>query len=141
MFCVNWNTMSEQLINRFYKNPGSLFLVDGVGAMLSSFLLGIVLVKFENVFGIPASTLYLLASFPVVFAVYDFYNYRRKSGKPGRSLRGIAIMNLFYCLLSVGATSFHHRVVTGWGWAYIIAEVAIVIALAVLELRVAKAVR
>lgn len=43
-------------------NPKKLFQIDGLGAILSAILLGIILVRFERFFGIPVSTLYFLAS-------------------------------------------------------------------------------
>ena len=55
------------LINSFYKKPKRLFIIDGIGAITSAFMLGIILVKLENIFGIPSSTLYLLAAFPMLF--------------------------------------------------------------------------
>ena len=57
------------------ENPKRIFQIDRFGAILSAFLLGIVLVKLENPFGIPKPTLYVLASFPCFFAIYDFYCY------------------------------------------------------------------
>ena len=120
------------------KNPNKLFLIDGIGASLSAFLLGIVLVKLESVFGIPRQALYLLALFPVFFAIYDFYYHRKRHFRPSGPLKGIAIMNLLYCLLSIGIAFFYCQVTTHWGWAYVMTEVIIVVGLATLELRVAQ---
>ena len=130
--------MFKQTTKYIHENPRKLFLIDGVGAMLSAFLLGIVLVKLEHFFGIPVPTLYLLASLPVLFALYDFYSYRQGDDKLAVLLKGIAMMNLGYCLLSIGLAFYHHKVVTYLGWIYIILEIMIVVAIAILELRVAK---
>ena len=83
-------------------NPRRLFLIDGFGALLSAILLGIVLIKFETIFGIPKSTLYFLASLPCLFAIYDFYCFFGMNDKLSGSLNRIAIINLFYCCLSIG---------------------------------------
>lgn len=117
--------------------PRLLFLIDGGGALLSAFLLGVVLVRWESVFGIPARVLYVLAAFPVLFAVYDGYAYRRAGNRPAPYLRRIAGANWGYCLVSIGLAWFHRSTITGLGWAYLLGEIAIVIALAGLEWRVA----
>ncbi len=127
--------MFDQLINWATTNPRKLFLIDGLGALLSAFLLGVVLVELEAVFGIPRPTLYVLALLPCFFAVYDFYCYRKKGADIGPFLKGIAIMNISYCLLSIGLAVYHYQRITYFGWAYILIEILIVMTLARLELR------
>ena len=115
-----------------------LFLLDGFGAITSATLLGVVLVKLENVFGIPISTLYLLASLPCLFAIYDFYCYFKIERNLGKFLKRIAIINLLYCCLSIGLAFYHYQVITNFGWMYIIGEIGIVVVLSMVELKVAK---
>ena len=115
-----------------------LFLIDALGALVSAFLLGIVLVYFESSFGIPAKVLYLLAAFPVLFAVYDLICYARlKTNLPG-FLTAIALANLGYCLLSLIMAALHYESITLLGWLYIVGEVLLVVGLAILELKVAQ---
>lgn len=113
-------------------------MIDGIGAILSAFLLGIVLVELRRIFGIPKSTLYFLAVLPCLFAIYDFYCYRKIDENLGIFLEGIAIMNLIYCGLSIGLAFWHYQEITQFGWIYIILEVMIIITLVILELRIAK---
>jgi hypothetical protein len=128
--------MMSYLINWANSHPRKLFLIDGLGAMVSAFLLGVVLVKLEAVFGIPRSTLYVLALLPCFFAIYDVYFYQKKEEDIGHFLKGIAIMNISYCLLSIGLAIYHYQSITYFGWSYILVEIFIVLALARLELRV-----
>lgn len=79
------------------QHPREMFLVDGLSALLSAFLLGIVLVTFEELFGVPKSTLYFLASLPCIFFVYDFYWYFNVNKTSSLFLKIIAIANLLYC--------------------------------------------
>ena len=118
-------------------NPRKLFLIDGSGAILSAFLLGVVLVELERIFGIPRKALYFLALLPCLFAIYDFYCYQRKSRDVGAFLKGIAFMNITYCLLSTGLAIFHYQKVTYFGWIYIVLEIIIVTTLAIIELKTA----
>ncbi len=115
-----------------------LFLLDGFGAILSALLLGIVLVKLEKYFGIPKTTLYVLATLPCFFAIYDFFCYFKIEKNLEKFLKPIAIVNILYCFLSIGLTSFHYKAVTYLGWIYIIGEVIIVLGIAIIELKAAN---
>lgn len=128
----------EKIIKWGDSNPKKLFQIDGIGAIISALLLGIVLVRFENVFGIPKRMLYILASLPCLFAIYDFYCYFNIDKEIGKFLKGIGIVNLTYCCLSIGLAIFHKEVITSLGWIYVLAEIVIVCVLAFIELRVAK---
>jgi len=128
----------KQLISSFESDPRSLFVADGIGAGISAFMLGIVLVKFEHFFGIPSPTLYVLAAIPILFIIYDIYCFN-KVDNYGPYLRGIAIANLLYCMLSIGLAIYHSEVITIFGWIYIIGEVFIIAIVIGIELRVAKA--
>ncbi|WP_428742277.1 hypothetical protein [Tenacibaculum sp.] len=130
--------MVKKQIKNLLLNPKKLFLIDGLGAFVSAFLLGVVLVKFESIFGIPPSTLYLLAILPVFFAFYDFYCYQKKDSKQKQFLKWIALMNLLYCSLSIGAALYHLETITRLGWIYISGEVIIIIILSITELITAK---
>lgn len=120
------------------KTPRSLFLIDGIGALISAFLLGVVLVQFHPLFGMPVNALYILAAFPVGFAVYDAICYWGIKQSFGPFLKGIALINIGYCGLSVSFLSQHHESLTTLGWCYFIGELLIVLFLSGVEWTVAK---
>ena len=120
------------------KKIKKLFLIDAFGAILSAFLLGVVLVKFEWFFGIPTPTLYFLAFLPCLFTVYDFYCYFKATSHFDFHLKGIAIVNLLYCVLSLGLAFYHYQEITIWGWVYIVIEIIIVFCIAIIELMAVK---
>ncbi|WP_408024430.1 hypothetical protein [Tenacibaculum sediminilitoris] len=130
--------MIKRLLKSFTLNPKKLFLIDGLGAVLSAFLLGVILVNFESVIGIPPSTLYSLAIFPIIFTFYDFYCYQKAYNSLKPFLKGIAILNLLYCCFSIGLVFYHFKTITSVGWIYILIEVLIIITLSIIELTVAK---
>ena len=105
--------MLKQLIEKIDLEPKRIFLIDGLGAILSAILLGVVLVRWERFFGIPSSTLYFLAILPIFFAIYDFLSYRKDSINIGSFLKGIAIMNFLYCCLSIGVAFYHTITIFG----------------------------
>ncbi|MDC1221096.1 hypothetical protein N8Z47_00345 [Salibacteraceae bacterium] len=125
------------MTNRFESNPRRIFLIDGTGALLSAFMLGFVLVTLERVIGIPSSTLFFLAIWPVGFAIYDFYCYRFKKDNFGPFLYCIAIINLLYCVLSAGFGLYHFETITWLGSSYLMFELLIVMSLAFIEFLVA----
>jgi len=118
--------------------PKSLFLIDAFGAMLSAFLLGIVLVRFDEIFGIPTTTLYFLSILPLLFIVYDFYSYKKSGLTQAMLLKGISRINLGYCVLSFGLAVCHFNSITILGWTYIIVEILIIIFLAFKQNQIAK---
>lgn len=118
--------------------PKKLFLIDGLGVLISAFLLGIILVRFESFFGIPARALYILAVIPVAFAVYDLYAYYRVHKNAANWLKGIAFLNLLYCAISIGFAIFHHQQIKTVGWLYLSIEIFVVICLVIFELKVAR---
>ena len=128
----------EHLITKAQLNPKKLFLIDGFGAILSAFLLGVVLVKYEIIFGIPSSSLYFLATIPIFFAAYDFFCYRKTHQKVGFFLKGIAVLNLIYCCISLGLLFYHLETITSLGWIYILIEIVIVLILAIVEFGVGR---
>jgi len=82
--------------------------------------------------------LFLIDGFGAIISVYDFYCYFNIERNLEQFLKIIAIINLLYCCLSIGFAFYHYQQITYLGWSYIIVEISIVVALAVIELRAGK---
>ena len=119
-------------------NSKKIFLIDSFGALLSAFLLGVVLVRFESTFGMPRKVLYFLSITACIFAIYSFMIYLliKENWKP--YLKIIAFANLIYCCLTIGLTLYFNKEVTNLGLIYFLAEVSVVITLAIIELKSAS---
>lgn len=128
----------NRIIDKASRNIKTLFLIDGLGALTSAFLLGVILVRLEEYMGVPPPTFYFLAIFPLAFLLYDLVAYRQESAKAIPLLKGIAVLNVSYCLLSVGAAFYHFETITLLGWAYILGEVVLVSSLALIEQKAAR---
>lgn len=126
----------EQLSKQYKK----LFILDGIGALISAFFLGIVLVIFQEHVGIPANSLYILALFPIFFFIYDSCCYLKVTTPSSAAfhLRIVAILNLLYILLSIGFTVYHFSLIKQLGFIYIVCEILIISCIAFIELKVAK---
>ncbi len=121
-----------------FLNTRKLFLIDGLGAMISAFCLGMILVKYEYIFGIPKNTLYILASIPCLFATYDFICYWKTEENANTFLKYIAFANIIYCLISIGMGFYHYSEIKLPGWIYLLSEISIILILVYFELKTAS---
>ncbi|MEM1000262.1 MAG: hypothetical protein AAGN35_24630 [Bacteroidota bacterium] len=130
--------MIVPLIAALRRNPRNLFLLDGLGALLSAVLLGWGLPAFPEIIGMPRGTLYVMALVPGLFAVYDLALYLRNRAPWGQFVRIIARANWAYCVFSLVLIAVHFEELTVWGMGYFVGEIALVGGLAVVEWRVAN---
>jgi hypothetical protein len=128
----------QQTVNKMVLNPKRLFLIDFFGAVLSAFLLGIVLVKLESIIGMPSNVLYILAILACGFAVYSFlcYLFVKENWQP--FLKIIAIINLSYCLVTMGLVIYFYQEITTLGHIYFILEMIVIVSLVSVELKTAS---
>lgn len=119
-------------------NKKSIFLLDGVGALVSALSLGIVLPAIQSWIGMPLKVLYLLATLALFFAAYSFTRYKFADLSNPVWLKGIIALNLSYCALSLFFVVTHFGLLTGLGLTYFILEKVIVIVIVGLELRILK---
>ncbi|MFB5652453.1 hypothetical protein ACE5IS_17560 [Leptospira wolffii] len=128
----------SHLSDRFRRNSYLIFLIDGLGALVSASFLGIVLVQFEAWIGIPTETLYLLAVVACLFSAYSLFFYAKRPGNWRIYLRIIAIANLVYCLGTLSILLYYKESIRLLGILYFLGEKTIVIALASFELRLSN---
>jgi hypothetical protein len=123
------------MLTKLTSTPKLLFLLDSLGALLSAFLLGVVLPSFEPIFGMPRQVLYGLAALAGLFAIYSFWNYRwfKENWRP--YLRGIAIVNLLYCGLTAALVIYFREELTKLGLLYFLLEMVVIIVLVMLEFK------
>lgn len=119
-------------------SPRQLFLLDGIGALLSALSLGLVLTRYQQLIGMPLSTLRGLSGAACVFATYSLTCATLAPARWDRLLAGIGIANLSYCAATVLLLYVHASAMRPLGWLYFLAELAIVVPLAVFELSVAR---
>ena len=127
------------VLKKLYTRPKQLFLVDGLGALLSAFFLGIVLVGFKNHIGMPVNTLYILAIVPVFFAIYSFSCYFLLHNNHRHFLKGIAIANLLYCCMTITLLIYYYQSLTILGLGYFLLEILIIGVIVGVELKASKA--
>ena len=127
--------MLASTIQKLIANPRQIFLLDGVGAMISAaFLLGI-LAKFQAAFGMPEKNLYQLAGAASVFALYSMTCYFRVSERWRSFLWVIAICNTLYCLVTAALVVYWYQSLTLLGVLYFVLEMLVILALVWLEFK------
>lgn len=127
----------QKLKDFFLLNPNTIFLLDGFGAIISAFLLGVISSQFKNHFGIPVQLFYILAFLPCLLALFDLYCFFRITKEKIEFLKILAFLNLFYCFIALGLALSFYKEITYFGWTYIFLEIVIVISIASLEYRTA----
>lgn len=121
--------------------PKTIFLIDGMGALVSAVLLGLVLTRLETFFGLPKHVLYLLSGIALLLAVYSLSNAFMQPANPSIRLKLIAVANLLYCLLTVVLLLIYYPQLTVYDLLYFMGELLIIVSLAAFELKAAAASR
>jgi hypothetical protein len=117
--------------------PRSLVLVDAIGALVTAVVVGLVLPSLEPQLGISSTSLHTLAIIATAYAILSwgaFFVLRRWH----TYLRVIGLANLGYVAVTVAVLIAARGSVTGLGAAYFVVEVVIIVALASVELAVAR---
>ena len=122
----------------FYSNPKNVFLLDGIGAVVSAIFLGIFLVQLQPYIGMPTSILQTLGVMAFCYAIYSLccYFFLNKTWSP--FLKIIAAANLMHCLITIYLIFNHFESLTALGIFYFVVEIIIVVAIALFELKVAR---
>ena len=63
---------------------------------------------------------------------------KKKKDDLGHFMKGIAIINLTYCCISILFAFYHLGTITIFGWSYLTIEILIIIILTIIEYKVAK---
>lgn len=113
----------------------NIFLIDGLGAMLSALLTGVVLTYFNEYIGMPQEVLFPFAAVACLFTVYSLSCHFKTPANWRSFLVFIAISNTIYCLVSVGFVIYHFENLTTFGRAYFFLEIIVIGLLVFTELR------
>jgi len=114
----------------------TVFLIDAIGAVVTSFLLAAVLRTFNEYFGMPKNILSLLSI--VAIAAYSFSCFVFLKQNSQNFLKPIILANFSYCILTGGLIVYFKNQITLLGIAYFIGEILVVFAVIYIELRAVK---
>lgn len=123
--------------NSDMPESNKLLLLDAIGALVSSIGLAILIPAFHSYFNFPIDVLYILGVVAAIFSIYSFFSYLFSGEKWRKFLRIIAIANLSYCILTAALVVKLLDVISVLAIAYFLAEILLVVSLAIWELKVA----
>lgn len=125
-------------INKIISNPKRVFLLDGIGAFLSAFLLGIIIARYYDTVGMPQTMLYFLSGVAFTYMVYSLCCYYFVSNKWRPCLIAIAIANILYCCLTTAIVFYFKHLLTVLGLTYFVVDIFILIFLISIEIKTIK---
>lgn len=131
--------MTSVLTTRLARTPQTVFLIDGVGALVTALLVGLVLPSLGEHIGMPGPVLRTLALTAAVFAAYSLTCAATRPTRWPGYLRGIALANAAYGLVTAALLIRFSAALHVLDWLYFVGEILVLWALATLELRVARA--
>jgi FtsH-binding integral membrane protein len=131
--------MTPALLERLVRSPRTLFLVDGAGALVTALTVGMVLPALGDYIGTPRPVLRALALTAAVFAAYSFTCAATRPTRWPGYLRGIALANAGYCVITAALLIRFGAALHVLDWLYFVGEIVVVGALVTVELRVARA--
>lgn len=104
----------------------SIFLLDGVGAVVSVLLLGVVLPALQPWIGMPLRVLHLLALVPIFYGVYSLCCFWLVDHRSPRWLLAIMVANALYCVLTAVLVMVHVGEMTRLGVVYFVADALVI---------------
>jgi hypothetical protein len=131
----------KSAIDYFSGKPEKLFLLDGLGAALTTCSLFFVVRNYNDYFGMPANTLTYLSAAGLVYCAYSMSCYFLLKSHWTPYLRIIATGNFLYCILTTTLLYSYQSNLTLFGMIYFVVEIIIIVALAYTEWRVAQKLR
>jgi len=117
-------------------DPKSVFLLDGIGALLTALSLGVILPLVPEWIGLAPSVLRALGGVGAIYAAYSLSRYFVGETTRGLWLRALMVANLAYCVLTATLVGLHFGSLEVLGVVYFGGEILIILALVALELRV-----
>lgn len=128
----------QKIINYFIQYPNRIFLLDGIGAIASSLILMLLIANLESMIGMPSKIVHFLAVFPPFYAMYSFSCYFLLKRNHSFFLKGISLLNYFYCIISLLSMINHWQKLTFIGFVYFIIEMFIIAYIARTEWTISK---
>lgn len=136
---------TKSIVENLKSKPKVIFLIDGIGALVTSFSLFGIGYFVQEYFGMPKDILYSLAFVVVFYALYSFSCYFLLFDKFGKAtkkwqsfLKVIIAANSLYCLIMSLVLLEFYQNLTDLGLIYFTLEIIVIIILVILEFKVAS---
>lgn len=117
-----------------------LFLIDALGALITAVTLGIIWHNCYPYTGMPPAVLKKLALTALLLCTYSGICAFSLKNSSASFIKGIAVANLLYCILTSSLLVIYYTELTILGIIYFVAELLVIFGLVWLEFKVAVAI-
>ena len=128
----------KSIINLFNLNSKSIFLMDGLGAAITTILLVVVLKRHNEYFGMPQDILTIISILALILSIYSFSCFAFSKSNLPKLLKIIIVANLIYCFLTLNLVIYFSNQLTIFGLLYFVGEILIICSLVMIELKILK---
>ena len=135
------NTIINKLINHLIEKPKTLFLIDSLGAIVTGFILFVIMRQLIEYIGMPKIVLTYLSFIAIFFCIYSTACFLFLKERWTPFIRLIGIANLLYCALTIGLLIKYYSLLTIIGTIYFLIEIVIICGLSYIELNVATEIK
>ncbi len=128
----------KKAIQYLIKNPSTMFLIDGIGALLTTLSLCLIMLNFGSQFGMSLYALSLLTIIATLFCSYSIlcFLFLKESWYIYLTLIGLA--NSLYGVLSCSFMIYFFSTMPAWGILYFSVELLLILLLVYIEISIAK---
>ncbi len=130
----------QRITEHLAKRTRVLFLMDAFGALITAFMLGIIWYHSCPCTGMPPAVLKKLALIALLLFSYSGICALFLKNRNASFVKGIAVANLLYCMLTSSLLVIYYAELTILGMIYFVAELLIIFGLVGLEYKVAVAI-
>lgn len=127
------------MLQKLIQHPKLVFLLDALGALLTSTLIGGLLVAYQPYIGLSFNWLYILASIAAVLTIYSSSCAVLIQRKWKPFLLIIISANILYACLTATLIIVHYKEFTPLGLAYFIGEIFVLLGVIWIEIKTLKA--
>lgn len=132
----------KSIVEQLKSKPKTIFLIDGIGALITFLSLFGIGFWLHEYFGMPQSVLYSLAIIAIFYCVYAFFCYFSLFDKFGKAvkkwqcfLKVIIVANSLYCVLLFFLLIYFYQNITILGFIYFTLEISVITILVILEMK------
>jgi hypothetical protein len=125
----------QHFLNKLIQHPKQLFLIDGLGALVTAFILFVVLKRYNAYVGMPQNVLTYLSLIAIIFCLYSitcFFVLSYANWQP--FLKIISLANVLYCCITLSLVCYYYHSIKLLGIIYFLAEIIVICALVVVEI-------
>lgn len=123
------------MLKNLIKTPKNIFLLDSLGALLTSLLLFLFLRTFNNFFGLSKTTLEYLSLLALTFSIYSLTCFFLAKNNWKLYLKIICTANILYCVLTFGILLYNYKSISIFGIIYFLVEIVVIAGLVFLEIK------